>query len=576
MSYKLKQIIILILLIIFFALPFYNIFSVDFVDGHDFLLHFHMIHVLERFIRKGVILPRWLPHATYGYGTPVFTFMWAVPYYLGAFLHMTRLSYQDVFKILILFPNVLSGIGFFLWIKPKYGKFSAAVSAIVYLFAPYRFLDSFIRNALGELFFFAFLPFVFYFLDRVKSKKEIILGSLFAGLMIYSHQGLSLIIYPILIIYIAIQYINNTAKSNAKVRNQLLILTGGLLLTFFYWFPVLAYHNLLPIREGKIKSIRFPPLLSLIRSKWEGGSIFNGKRLIMSFQIGLGQLGIIFLSHLYILYYLIKKVTKKIVVPIRQLAEKNLTPPKLWRVGRSLHFGRDDNKHIFILFWLLLFWLSIFFMQPVSKWLWINIPLIINLQFPFRLLFFPMLSAAVLTGILLSQMKKPLRFLLGFLFVTTVIVTNRNHLRVLNKEIGLSYFTTYQGTYDVGGEKLPQYVNLQEIKKDFKKNGIGEEFTIISGKGKIISQDRKDYESHAEIEMEEEGKLNLRRIYFPGWQIYRNGQKTENFEKRNGIFLNLSKGKSEIKAEYKDPPLVIFSNIVSIISFIVFSILFLS
>lgn len=527
---KLFRYIGLILLIILFIAPFYKIFSVNFVDGHDFLLHFHMIYVLEKYIKTGIILPRWLSHATYGYGSPVFTFMWGVPYYLGALLHMIGLTYSQVFKTLIILPNVLSGFGFFLWLKPKYGKFIAGVAALVWIWTPYRFLDSFIRNAIGELFFFAFFPFILFFLDSAKSKTRIILGSFFSALLIYSHQGLSLIGYPVLICYIIFQYTQN--KQKILLKNQLFILGGGLLLTFFYWFPVIAYQHLLSIKEGRIKSIWFPPLLSLIRSKWEGGSVFEGRRLIMSFQIGLAQLEIIFLSHLYAIYFFIKR----------------------------------KKQDIYIFFWLIIFWVSLFFMQPLSKWFWVNIPLIINLQFPFRLLFFPMLTAAVLSGLILSKMIKSVRFLIGFLFILAVIIANRNHLGVLNKEINLNEFASYQGTYDVGGEKLPKYVKLKEIQENIEKYGIGKEFTVISGKGNIIYQKREDYLSRVEIEMESEGEVKVRRIYFPGWQIYLNGRTTENFEKGNGIILTLPKGKSNVRVEYKDPPLIIFSNMVSIIS----------
>lgn len=528
-----SNIIGLTILLTFFIAPFHKVFSVNFVDGHDFLLHFHMIYALEAYLKKWILLPRWLSDATYGYGSPIFTFMWGVPYYLGAILHTIGLSYEKVFKILIILPNLLSGFGFYIWIKPKYSRFIATVSALIFIWTPYRFLDSFIRNALGELFFFAFLPFVFFFLDHAQSRKQVIAGSFFTALLIYSHQGLSLIGYPLFISYILFHYFQK--RQSLYLRNQFFILTGGLLLTFFYWFPVINYQYLLPIAEGKMRSLWFPPLFSLIRSRWEGGSVFEGKRLIMSFQIGLANLGIIFLAHFYALYYFIKRK--------RQCSQ--------------------------IFFWLGIFWVSLFFMQPISRWFWINLPWIINLQFPFRLLFIPMFTSAVLAGLILQQLTKPLKFIIGMLFIVGVLVSNRNHLGILNKEINLHEFAMYQGTYDVGGEKLPKYVILKDIVKDYEENGIGPEFSLILGKGKIFSQERKDYLSRAEVYLETAGKIHIRRIYFPGWQIYRNGEKIMNFEKGNGIFLALPEGKSTVKIEYNDPPLIIFSNVVSIISSVI-------
>ncbi len=41
--------------------------------------------------------------------------------------------------------------------------------------------------------------------------------------------------------------------------------------------------------------------------------------------------------------------------------------------------------------------------------------------------------------------------------------------------------------------------------------------------------------------METEGGVKIRRIYFPGWQVYRNGIKISDFEKGNGIFIKIIK-----------------------------------
>ena len=59
----------------------------------------------------------------------------------------------------------------------------ALVAGIFYLFAPYRFTDMYLRNALAELTTFAFLPMVFhglYGILKSKPKREylLIVGSI--------------------------------------------------------------------------------------------------------------------------------------------------------------------------------------------------------------------------------------------------------------------------------------------------------------------------------------------------------------------------------------------------------------
>lgn len=275
-----KNVVAAIAVLFFAFIPFYKVTTVEFVDGHDFLLHFQTLYALEENLQKGVLLPRWLSNATYGYGSPVFTFKWMTPYFLGAYLHQIGLSYQAVFKILLILPNLISAFGFYLFIKRYYGLLPGIVAATVFIWTPYRFLDVFIRNALGEVFFLAFLPFVFYFLAKPDNYIKICLGGLSFFLMIYSHQLLTLIIFPTIIAFILFDYL--LKKDSTKLFKQLVLIINGLLLSFFYWFPAVSFQSLVPNEEFGKKALEFPPFLSLLRSKWEGGSVVGGQRLIMS------------------------------------------------------------------------------------------------------------------------------------------------------------------------------------------------------------------------------------------------------------------------------------------------------
>lgn len=194
---NLLNILRVLFLLSLFLLPFYGMIYVRFVDGYDFLLHFHMIYTLENSVRQGVLLPRWLPTAVYGYGSPILTFMWAAPYYLGVLLHMAGISFDAVFKVLLVLPTLLSGLGMYIWIKQKFGRFIGTIASVVYVWVPYRFVNTFKRGAIGELFFFGLFPFILYFLDQATNRKHIFLGSVTCALLIYSHQGLSLVGYTI-------------------------------------------------------------------------------------------------------------------------------------------------------------------------------------------------------------------------------------------------------------------------------------------------------------------------------------------------------------------------------------------
>ena len=457
--------------------------------------------------------------------------MWAAPLYLGAVLHIAGLPYPLIFKLLILLPNLLGGVGLYLWLKSKYGFIPSVVASIVFIWVPYRFLDSFIRYSIGELFFLAFLPFVFYFIDHAEKLRNVILGGIFSALMIYSHQGLSLVAYIIFIVYSFIE----TWPQKKLLTRKLILLANGLLLTLFYWLPLLLYTKILHLKPDPIDTRWFPPLSSLVRSKWEGGFV-DGQYLIMSFQIGLAHLLILFILNIFVLYRLIshKKVPS------------------------------------FILALLVLFWLSIFFLQPISTPVWDNIPLLAHLQFPFRFLIFPMIVSSTATAFLLSQLKKKTLYIVAICLIIVVVVENRNHLGVANKDVNIRDIETYEETYFVGNDMFPFRSVMKDIEKnkDFKRD----EFTIISGKGKVITAKREDYQSSATINMDKRGIVQIRRFYFPGWEIIVGNKRIES---NNNFILEvvLDKGKHLLKVMYKDPLFVQIATLISVVTFFVNSLL---
>ena len=117
MRNNIRSVYVGLLLLLWSIIPFYNIFFVRFVDGHDFLLHLERIFILVQSIKHGIILPRWLPNVLYGYGSPLFSVYWGVPYYTGAIIKILGASYEEVFKILLILPNIVSFFGMYLFVN---------------------------------------------------------------------------------------------------------------------------------------------------------------------------------------------------------------------------------------------------------------------------------------------------------------------------------------------------------------------------------------------------------------------------------------------------------------------------
>src|SRR5258708_34472928 len=147
----------------------------------------------------------------------------------------------DSLKILFILFFVLSGIGmFFLSRKIWKNDLSALVSSIIYLYAPYRAVDVWVRAALPEAISFVFFPLIILEIERYlekRKKKDLLLFSLLFGLLTINHN-LSLVLFaPFLIGWIIFRLI--------QIKNPKPFLELGiagifsLLLSAFYLLPVI-------------------------------------------------------------------------------------------------------------------------------------------------------------------------------------------------------------------------------------------------------------------------------------------------------------------------------------------------
>src|SRR3989344_6826795 len=86
-----------------------------------------------------------------------------------------------------------------------FGKEGGLVSAVLYLFAPYRALDIYVRGAIAESFALALAPLFFYFSLRLIEKasiKNFLAFSFSLAAFLLSHNIMTMIFLPFFIIWI--------------------------------------------------------------------------------------------------------------------------------------------------------------------------------------------------------------------------------------------------------------------------------------------------------------------------------------------------------------------------------------
>ena len=87
-----------------------------FYTSHDGETHTARIAQYYQAIKDGQIPPRWAPTLNNNFGSPIFVYIYPVPYLTGALIHAVGFSYADTFKLLMILTFILSGVFAYVWL----------------------------------------------------------------------------------------------------------------------------------------------------------------------------------------------------------------------------------------------------------------------------------------------------------------------------------------------------------------------------------------------------------------------------------------------------------------------------
>src|SRR3989344_4323288 len=160
-------------------------------DGQD---HVARIANFYASLSEGNIVPRWAGNLNWGYGHPILMFLYPLPSYLASLFHTLGLGLVDSVKLGFGLGFIASILAMYLWLRDEVGERPAMVGALLYGFAPYRFVDMNVRGAIGEHMAFVFAPLVFYGIKRRSTAWTV---TAVAGLIL-SHNALSVMFLPLI------------------------------------------------------------------------------------------------------------------------------------------------------------------------------------------------------------------------------------------------------------------------------------------------------------------------------------------------------------------------------------------
>lgn len=515
-----------------------DLFKQGLYTSHDGIHQVVRFFYFDAALRDGQFPPRWAQGLVYGFGYPLFIFSYHLPWFIAESIRFLGFSIIDSVKYTFLVGFIFSGITMYLLQKDLFGRLAAVAGSALYLLAPYRFSNIFVRASIGDATAFIFAPLVFWSFWKLKEKvgwKWVVLGSLSVAGLILSHAMVAALFLSVFGLYFLFSL--PTAKNKISyLKSCVLIILGGFGISAYYFIPSIVERGNTKFQELMNQIFEgnyFASINDLIYSKW-GYGVFHSKEGAMSIQLGLIQWLAVLLTIIYLLKILIfdKKIS----------AEKK----KLVREGIIL---------------VALFVFTVFMMLPVSLPIWKMVGGVVFIDFPWRYLAVSVFLASLCTGLLIKILGKG-KIILVIIFIISAIYLNRNHLRI-NETLpwDLSFILKLEKTTNTYDEYTPKWVKNEYIAEnkprvEFSQGRAGIE--ILKNKSNLLE---------FSIESPESGMVRVNTIYYPGWKVFVDG-KEEKIDYSNGLIeFKVGEGKKNIVAQFTETPLRFISNIITLLTF---------
>lgn len=524
-----------LIIIILSLIPLYSIFSTtNLFHTHDGLVHLPRIAAYFKSLKDFQIPIRWAGDLNYGFGVPLFNFIYQLPYFLASIFLFLGFGLVNSFKIVIALSFILSGVSMFAFSKSFFKDDKKAILiTLFYQFAPFRFIEILTRGSFGEVYTYAFLPLVLYSFTLFMQKpnfKKFFFTSVAIALLILSHNALSLVFF-----FVAFLFILFFFKDKKNFFLGFFSFPTGLFLSAFYWVPAIFEHKYThgDLYMRNVYASHFPPIQNFFIPNFTNSLIFQTEKI--SVQFGFFHVLAIIFSILILLFH------KKVNILLKKV----------------------------ILFGLVLFLGSLFFMQPASKIFWEKFPLLRQFQFPWRFLAVEVFATSLLSVSFLYITifkNKIFYFLLLFILIASTAFYWKPPEGF--DKINEAYYwnfplnTTYYGETDVIWSAGPA--------KSYPKQRI----EVIGGEAIIKNFSKKSNIHTFFVEAKTKVQLVDHTQYFPGWKVFIDNKQTQvQFQDpnwRGEITFLVPKGIHNIKVVFEESPIRFFSDMISLLAIIFF------
>lgn len=489
---------------------------------------------------------RWVPDMGFGFGYPLYNFYSVFPYYLGGLISYFT-SFINTAKILFMLTQVFAGLGMYLLVKQLFNKNAGLVSSVLYLYAPYKAVDIYVRGALSESFALALAPFVFYFLFKLAKKdslKDFSGLTISFALFLLTHNISTLLFVPVFALVLI--YLFLTSKKSLKQILPALALGVGI--SAFFTLPAYFEKGLVQTEsltrfELNFRS-HFVNISQFISTKWGYGPSVLGEKDSLSFQVGLIHLVLFTSGLLFLIFYILK-----IKLPF-------------------LDYGKQNKNRVIVLASaVVLFLLSLFMAHYRSAFVWESFNLLSYVQFPWRFLglvsFFASIAGGGIVYFVVKKRQESIALTLtAFIIAFNFIYFRPSHMYQITDA---QKFSNAHWRAQIKGsilDYLPKTA-LEPLEPASSVPWPAEGEAIITG----FTKNTDSFSFNAQIE--KSAKIIVPVFYFPEWKVKMfEGFISPEYDRFGRIVVNLPAGNYSIEGQLFNTPIRSIGNAISGVSFI--------
>jgi len=523
---KIKELILLVLLVIPTT---FSLFHPGFFGASDDM-HVAWLQQMDQAIHQGQFPPRYVADLSYGFGYPLFNFIFPLPYYLGEVFHLLGLSYVYSIKAVFIFGLIGGAISMYILAKHLSSVWPGMAAAVLYTYTPYRSTDIYDRGALGESLAFIFLPLIIYLILRVaesnNNRKWVGFGALSVSGLILTHNIVSYMFMPFVFLF-------GVIILRKKIKELFMFFFFGMLGSVYFWLPALLDSSLMKYETVFNFYDHFPTLKQLLTPYWGYGASVPGNYDGISFYIGEVNLAVIIIVFCFSLFKF-----KKLSIKLKQI------------IGGAF----------------ILIAVSMVMMNFRSFWLWEHLPLIAYFQFPWRYLTMIVFASSLLV-VAISKFRLSWLWSIAIICVSVGIYFSRfrphdflqrNDDYFINRYIPVPFPSNEYKTLAEEYLRLPKVAQIRPTQlypRIYPDSPFIKEIILINSLDTKIVTESSD-----------KSVFYYNKYFFPGWVATIDGKELNlSAGKLFGqIQFNVPEGKHEIYIRFKETPRNIVLDLLSL------------